>query len=140
KLPAAGSLEPMLRAGPVLAPAAAQAGRAVPAWRNRPGDDPLALPKSGHRRAQLFDHANGLMTDRKPSLDRIFALQDMNVGATDRRRGDANKGIKRADIRNRFLFENEAARLDKDGRLHLGHLRHIARLRLSDGLRGPQAQ
>src|SRR3974377_2209691 len=61
----------------------------------------------------------------------------MNVGATDRSGGDAHQGIKRADIRNRFLFENDAARLDKDGRLHL-HLRHIVRLRLSDDLRGPQ--
>jgi hypothetical protein len=68
------------------------------------------------------------MTDGKPALDWLFALQDMYVSAADRSGGDAYQGIKRADIRNRFLFENDTAALDKDGRLHAPRLSPVGKM------------
>ena len=61
--PAAHRLPAVLGAGPVLRMAAAQAGLAVPARRDRAGDDPLALAVALHGRAELLDHADRLMAD-----------------------------------------------------------------------------
>ena len=53
----------------------------------------------------------------RPSGDRIFALEDVDVGAADRRGGDADQRIERADVRDRLLVEHDAAGLDEDRRL-----------------------
>ena len=61
--PAAQRLPAMLGAGPVLGVAAAQASLAVPARRDRPSDDPLALAVALHGRAELLDDADRLVAD-----------------------------------------------------------------------------
>ena len=126
--PAAQRLPAVLGAGPVLGMAAAQAGLAVPARRDRTGDDPLALAVALHGRAELLDHADRLVADGQPSGHRILALEDVDVGAADRGGGDADERIERTDIRDRLLVEDDAAGLDEDGDFHLGH-RHLPKAR-----------
>ncbi|MGH6781126.1 MAG: hypothetical protein ACREB5_03340 [Sphingomonadaceae bacterium] len=65
----------------------------------------------------------------------ILALEDMNVGAADRGRGDPDQRIERSDIRHRLVFEHNAAGLDEDRRFHLGALpaRACGKLRRNGG-------
>ena len=68
--------------------AAAQTGVAVSARRDGAGDDPLPFAIADDLRAQLLDDADGLMADDQAFANRIFAAQDMDVGAANRRRAD----------------------------------------------------
>src|SRR3712207_8441260 len=52
------------------------------------------------------------------SGDRVLALQDVDVGAADRRRRDAEKGVRRADLGNGSLLELDPAGFDEDGGAH----------------------
>src|SRR6185437_698537 len=63
-----------------------------------------------------------LVTDGQALGDRILALENMDVGAADRRRGDADQRIERPDLGNRLLVEHDAVRFDEDRGFHL--LRH----------------
>jgi hypothetical protein len=45
----------------------------------------------------------------------------MDVGAADRRGGDAHECVERADIRHRLLVEHDPPGLDEHGGSHLGH-------------------
>ena len=57
----------------------------------------------------------------RPRAHRIFALQDMDVGAADRRRGDPHQRVERADVGDRLVVQHDPPRLDEDRRFHLGH-------------------
>ena len=112
----------MLGAGAVLRAATAEARIAVAAGGDRAGDDALAFVISLDGGAELFDDAHRLMADGQAFGDGIFALEDVDVSAADRGRGDAHQGIARSDIGNWFLVEHDSTRLDEDGGFHAWHL------------------
>jgi hypothetical protein len=105
----------------VLRAATAQAGVTLAAGRDGPGDHPLTLDETAHLRTQPLDDAHRLMTDGQPFGHRVFAAQDMHVGAANGRGGDAHQRIQRADFRNRLVFEHDAVLFDEDRCFHHGH-------------------
>src|SRR6185503_169529 len=111
----------MTRTGAILGMLAAQAGIAVPAGRDGTGDDALAFGVAGHGRPQLLYDADRLVADRQALLHGILAAQDVDVGATDRGRGNPHQGVERADIGDRLGLEDDTSRLDENSRFHCGH-------------------
>src|SRR5690606_15023980 len=97
---------------------------ALPARRDGAGDDALALAIAAHGRPELLDDADGLVTDDETALDRVLALEDVHVGAANRRRRDPQQRVRRPDVGDRLLVENASPRLDEYGRLHLA--RHVS--------------
>ena len=93
----------MRRAGAVLRAAAAEARVAVAARRDGAGDDALALAVALHGATELLDDADRFVANGQARRDRILALQDVDVGAADRRGGDADERVERADIGHRLL-------------------------------------
>jgi hypothetical protein len=71
--------------------------------------------------AQSLDHAHRLMADDQAAADRIFAFQDVHVGAADRRRGHAQQRIQRPHFGNWLLIQHDPAGFDEHRRFHLGH-------------------
>ena len=90
--------------------------------RDGAGDDALSLAIARHRRAQLLDDSYRIMADRQAFSDRVLALQDVNVGSANRRRGDSQQGVERTDFGNGLLVQNDAARLDEYRGSHFRHL------------------
>jgi hypothetical protein len=138
ELPAAHRLPPVRRAGPVLGMAAVEAGMAVAARRDRPGNHPLALAVAVHLRSELLDDADGFVADGQTLLDRILALEDVDVGAADRRRGDPDQRVGGADVGNRLVVDDDAVGLDEDRGFHFGH-RHGSMALLRDRVSGNAA-
>ncbi|MCY1529273.1 hypothetical protein D9M68_644070 [compost metagenome] len=95
-------------------------GIRVEVGADRPGDDPLPLLVVCYRAAKFFDDANGLMADSQPGRHRIFAFEDMDIGAADRRRGDAYQGIVGTNVRNRLVDDVDTAGFDKYSSFHHG--------------------
>ncbi len=54
--------------------------------RDRADEHAFADLVAGHARPQLLDHADRLVADDQPGSDRVLALDDVDVGAADRRR------------------------------------------------------
>jgi hypothetical protein len=108
----------MFRARAVLAEATAQARCGIAGWSNGTGDDPLALLEAGDRRAEPFDDSNRFMADGQAGADRIFALQNVNVGAADRRGSDSHQGIERPHGRDGLLVQHDPSPLYKNRRFH----------------------
>ena len=75
---------------------------------------------AGHAGAKCGDDADRLVADDATGSDRIFTLQNMYVGPTDRRRRDAKERVRRADLGNRPLLELNVSGRDKDGGFHRG--------------------
>ena len=61
-----------------------------------------------------MDCADSLMADRKTWLDRIFALDDMNVRSADCRQADLDDRFSSSGFRNRLFFEPELPGSTKD--------------------------
>ena len=99
EFPTADRLPTVLGPCTVLRAVAAKTRVAVAARSDGPGDYPLALVVATHRGTELFDHTDRFVAHSQALGDRIFALEDMDVRATDRRRGDSDQRIERADIR-----------------------------------------
>jgi hypothetical protein len=97
---------------------AIKAGMALAAGGDRAGDDALADFISGHRGAEFFDDADGLMSDDASFGDGVLAFEDVDIGAADGGGGDAEKRVARADLGDRLVFQNDAAWLDKDSGFH----------------------
>ncbi len=87
--------------------------------RDRAGDHPLAFGKALDRRAELFDDADRFMTDGQAAGHRIFAFENMDIGAADGGGGDPDQRVERAYIGNRFLTEYDLAGLDEYGGFHV---------------------
>ena len=100
---------------------AVEAGEALAAGRDGADDDALPTLVAGHARPQLLDHADRLVADDAAALDRVLALEDVDIGAADRRGGDPDQRVARPDLRHRLLVEDDTARLDEHGRLHRAH-------------------
>jgi hypothetical protein len=116
--PSAQGLEAVPRPGTVLGVAAAQAGHAMPARGDGAGDDALALAIASHAGSELLDHADGLVSDRQPPRDGIFALQDVDVRSANRRGGHADQGVERPHVGHGFFIEGNPVGLDEYGSLH----------------------
>jgi hypothetical protein len=54
---------------------------------------------SGDAGAELVDDAHRLVADDEPGTDRILALDDVDVGPADGRRGDPHDGLPDAGVR-----------------------------------------
>jgi hypothetical protein len=67
------------------------------------------------------DDTDRIVPDGQSTRDRVFALQNMNVGPADRRCRNANEGIGRPDPRDRFFLKNNSSGLDKYSRFHSAH-------------------
>ena len=76
-----------------LAEVAGQAGAALAAGRDRADEDALADLVAGDADAELLDDADRLVADDQPGADRVLALDDVDVGAADGRRRDADHGL-----------------------------------------------
>jgi hypothetical protein len=93
----------------------------VSAGGDRAGDDALAFLVALHLRAQLLDDPHRLVTDDQSLADGILAAKDVNIGAADRGRRDAQQRIQGSDVGHRSRFQDDASRFGKDGRHHPGH-------------------
>ena len=98
----------MTCAGAVLRGLAAQAGIAVAARRDGANDDPLTLFVVRHGGTKLFDDADRFVPDGQAFADGILALEDVNIGAADRGRGDTHQRIQGTDVAELALFEDRA--------------------------------
>ena len=114
--PAAEGLEAL--AVTALAEVARQAGATLAARRDRADEDALADLVAGDAGAELFDDADRLVADDQARSDRVLALQDVDVGAADRRRGDADDGLADAGAGLRDRLDTDVARSVEDGRAH----------------------
>ena len=91
------------------------------------GNDALAFRVALHGAAELFNHADRLVANRQPLGYRVLALEDVHVGAANRRRGDADQRVVGANIGYRLVGQLDAARLDKNGGFHHGgHVSFLA--------------
>jgi hypothetical protein len=97
---------------------------APPRRCNRAGDHALAFFEAGYARTQLLDDADRLVPNRQRLGYRIFALENVNVGAADGRGGDSDQCILRADIGDRFVIEDDPPLLNENGGFH--HFAHIS--------------
>ena len=107
---------PVLRRGAVLRSVAVEVG--ADSARN----DTLAFLVARHGAAQFDDHAHRFVSDRQAFLDWVLALEDVDVGAANRRRGDFDQRIVGAHIWNRLVGDFNASGCNKDGGFH--HLSH----------------
>lgn len=105
----------------VLGGAATQAGIAVAAGGDGAGDDPLAFLKALNLRAELLDHAYRLVAYGQAPGHRIFATQDVHIGAADRCGGDSHQCIQWADIRDGLFFQHDSVLLNENCRFHERH-------------------
>lgn len=121
EFPAADCLPSALGSGTVLRVKAAQAGCGRARRRDRAGNDTLTFAKATHFRAELFDDADRFVPDRKASGNRVFAFEDVNIGAADRGRGDADDSVERTGLGDRLLVEYYSAGPDEDRSFHLAH-------------------
>ena len=85
------------------------------------GDHPLAFPVALHVAAQLFDDAHRFVTDGQAGSDRVFTLENVDVGAADGGRGDAQQRIVGTNLGDGLVLQFDAARLDEHGGFHHGH-------------------
>ena len=84
----------------------------------RRDEDALTDLVAGDARAELVDDADRLVADDQPRADRVLALEDVDVGAADRRRRDANDGLADAGARSRDRLDADVAGAVEDGRPH----------------------
>jgi hypothetical protein len=73
----------------------------------------------GYCGTELLDNTHRLVADDEAAPDRVFAFPDVNIGATDGRRGHPQQGVQRSDLGHRPLVQHNAPRLDKHRGLHL---------------------
>src|SRR5690606_15027235 len=99
---------------------------AVTARGDRTGDDTLALDIAGDGRTELFDDPDRFMADREPLHDRILALENVDVGPADGGGCDPHQGVGWPHVGHRLVFQNDAARFDENGGLHLRSRVHDA--------------
>jgi hypothetical protein len=107
---------------PSCAGAPRKAGVAVAARRDGAGNDALAFAVALNCRAELLDHAHRLVADGQALPDRIFALENMDVGTADGRSRNADQRIQRTDVGDWLFFKHDASKLDEDRSSHLGHV------------------
>ncbi|MNY02123.1 hypothetical protein D3C86_1346820 [compost metagenome] len=105
----------ILRRPPVLA----RVG--MKARTDRPGNHALAHPVAGHHAAKLLDHADRFMADGQARLDRILALEDVDIRAADGGGRDADQRIGRPHLWNRLFPEFDLSGPLEDQRLHACH-------------------
>ena len=77
------------------------------------------------------------MADDEAGRDRVLALEDVHVGAADRRRRDSQERVARTDVRNAAFLKLDLAGADEDGRFHhptIGSREPGTRHRLEHGL------
>ena len=111
---------------PSCAAEPAEAGVGPARGGDRPGDDALALGVAADGGTELFDDADGFVTDGQALGDGILTLEDVDVGAADRRGRDADQRVHRADIGDGLVLENDPVVLDEDSGFHLaGHDRSL---------------
>ena len=75
---------------------------------------------SRHAGAELVDDADRLVADDAARRHGILALEDVDVGAADRRRGDADQGLTGPDVRHRLVVENDASGCGENCGFHDG--------------------
>ena len=101
-----------------LAEVAGQAGAALAARGDRRDEDALTDFVAGDARAELVDDADRLVADDQARADRILALEDVDVGAADRGRRDADDGLADPGSRTRHGLDADVAGAVEDGRAH----------------------
>jgi hypothetical protein len=100
---------------------AIKAGQALAARRDGANDDALAELVARYARTQLLDDPDRFVADNTAALDGVLALEDVDVRAADRRRGDTNESVARPDLRHRLFVKDDAAGLDEHGCRHGAH-------------------
>jgi len=119
--PAAHGLVAMAGAAAILSGQAVLAGVGGEAGADGAGDHPLAFLVALHVAAQLFDDAHRFVTDGQAGSDRVFTLENVDIGAADGGRGDAQQRIVGTNLGDGLVLQFDAARLDEHGGFHHGH-------------------
>ena len=99
----------------ILRAASAKTCVAVTARRNRPRDNALPFLIPGDRGSQFLYDPDGFVTNRQALCNRILAFQNVDVSSANRRSGDFEKGVERANLGNRLLNEDDTARFGENG-------------------------
>ena len=120
-----------------LAEVAGQAGSALAARRDRADEHALADLVAGHAGAELVDDAHRLVADDQARPDRVFALEDVDVGAADRRRRDADDGFAGAGVAGAGRPRRGCRRAVEDGRAHRAGIQMRRSARFGEGHSGP---
>jgi hypothetical protein len=108
---------------PALGGLADEAGVALSAGRDRADEDAVTDLVADHSGPELVDDADGLVADDKSRSDRILALEDVDVRATDGRQRDADDGLTRAWARARHLLDPDVTGRMEDRRPHRARFR-----------------
>ena len=118
--PSADGLE-AFAAVAALRAVAREARPALAARRDGSDDDAVARREPDDARAEGLDPPDRLVTDDEPGPDRVLALEDVHVGAADRRQRDADERLARSGLGTRDLAQLDLALLDEHCRSHRGH-------------------
>ncbi|MNS93151.1 hypothetical protein D3C72_1273070 [compost metagenome] len=92
----------------------------IEAWADRAGNHALAFGVASYRGPELFDDADGLVTDRQAVFHRVFALDDVNVGSADGGGGNPHQGVVGPHVGNGFFTYLDTVLPCKYGGFHLG--------------------
>ena len=121
QLPATHGLPATLAGMPV------KARMALPTGGDGAGNDALPDLVTGDGAAQLFDDADGFVTNDQARSHRILTLENMDIGTADRRGGNAEQGVCRPDVRNGALLEFDLTGFDEHGCAHGAHNSSLTR-------------
>jgi hypothetical protein len=101
-----------------LRPLRGEARPALPAWSDRTDQNTLADFVAAHAITKLFNYAHRLVPDDESRFHRIFAPQNVKIGAANRRQSDSNDGLANANLRSRNFFHADIVRSAKNIRPH----------------------
>jgi hypothetical protein len=87
-----------------------------------PGNHALAFCVALHGAAQLFDHAHRFVAHGQALGHRVFALEDVHVGAADGGGRDADQRIVGAHVGDGLVDQLDAAGFDENGGFHAKRL------------------
>ena len=88
------------------------------AWGDRADEHALTDLVAGHARAELFDDADRLVAQDEAGANRVFALDDVDIGPTDGRERDPDQGLTGSRARPVNVLDAELLRCPKDGGPH----------------------
>lgn len=109
---------PTAKGAAALGSVAGQARLALAAGRDCPQQHTLPHLVTRHPWTKLMNHPYGFMADRQAGLDRVFALDDVDIGAANGGEANLDNGLTVTGLGNRLLLQAEHSGCPKDIRFH----------------------